>query len=81
MIYFINRTRDRKDILIMEELSRYIPLLIPLLIIQLILMVAALIDIIRNRRTRGPEWVWILVVVFVATIGPIIYFIAGKEEA
>jgi hypothetical protein len=81
MIYFINRKRDRKDILIMEELSRYIPLLIPLLIIQLILMVAALIDIIRNRRTRGPEWVWILVVVFVATIGPIIYFIAGKEEA
>lgn len=65
----------------MEELIRYIPLLIPLFILQLILMAAALLDIFRNKRTRGPEWVWVLVVIFVATIGPIIYFIAGKEEA
>ncbi len=65
----------------MEELIRYIPLLIPLFILQLILMAAALLDIYRNKSTRGPEWVWVLVVIFVATIGPIIYFIAGKEEA
>lgn len=65
----------------MEELSRFIPLLIPLLILQLVLSVAALVDIFRNKRTRGPQWVWVLVVVFVATIGPIIYFIAGREEA
>jgi Phospholipase_D-nuclease N-terminal len=65
----------------MEELTPYIPLLIPLLLLQLILAGAALVDIIRNKRTRGPQWVWVLVVLFVATIGPIIYFIAGREEA
>jgi hypothetical protein len=65
----------------MEEFSQFIPLLIPLLLLQLVLTVAALVDIIRNKRTRGPEWVWMLVVIFVATIGPIIYFVAGREEA
>jgi hypothetical protein len=64
----------------MEEFSRFIPLLIPLFLLQLVLTVAALVDIIRNKRTRGPEWVWMLVVIFVSTIGPIIYFIAGREE-
>jgi hypothetical protein len=72
---------DRKDPTIMEEFSRFIPLLIPLFLLQLVLTVAALVDIIRNKRTRGPEWVWMLVVIFVATIGPIIYFVAGREEA
>jgi hypothetical protein len=65
----------------MEEFSQFIPLLIPLFLLQLVLTVAALVDIIRNKRTRGPEWVWMLVVIFVATIGPIIYFVAGREEA
>ena len=65
----------------MEEFSRFIPLLIPLFLLQLVLTIAALVDIIRNKRTRGPEWVWMLVVIFVATIGPIIYFVAGREEA
>ena len=65
----------------MEEFSQFIPLLIPLFLLQLVLTIAALVDIIRNKRTRGPEWVWMLVVIFVATIGPIIYFVAGREEA
>jgi hypothetical protein len=65
----------------MEEFSRFIPLLIPLFLLQLVLTVAALVDIIRNKRTRGPEWVWMLVVIFIATIGPIIYFVAGREES
>jgi len=64
----------------MEQLTPYIPLLIPLLIIQLVLTAAALIDIFRHKRTKGPQWIWILVVIFVASIGPIIYFIAGREE-
>jgi drug/metabolite transporter (DMT)-like permease len=65
----------------MQELSQYIPLLIPLFLLQLVLTAAALIDIFRNKRTKGPQWVWVLVVVFVATIGPLIYFLAGREES
>jgi len=64
----------------MQELTPYIPLLIPLLILQLVLTAAALVDIFRYKQTKGPIWVWVLVVLFVATVGPIIYFVAGKEE-
>jgi hypothetical protein len=65
----------------MEELTPYIPLLIPLLVLQLVLTAVALMDIFRNKRTKGPQWMWVLVVIFVATIGPIIYFLAGREES
>jgi len=60
--------------------SDYLPLIIPLLIVQLILVVAAMIDLSKREKTRGPKWVWVLVILFVNTIGPIIYFVAGREE-
>jgi predicted ABC-type exoprotein transport system permease subunit len=50
------------------------------LIIQLGLMIAALIDLIRRSQTRGPKWVWVLVIVLVNYIGPIIYFVAGRQD-
>ena len=64
----------------MEELQKYIPLLIPVLVIQLVLMIAALVDLIRREQTRGPKWVWALVILLVNFIGPIIYFVAGRKE-
>lgn len=65
----------------MEQLRDLLPLLAPLVILQLILMVAALLDLAKRPSTRGPKWIWVLIIVFVNTIGPIIYFVAGREEA
>jgi len=65
----------------MEILIEYLPLLIPILIIQLLLIIFALIDLARRDQTRGPKWVWVLVILFVNMIGPIIYFLLGREEA
>jgi hypothetical protein len=62
------------------QLKQYIPLLIPVILIQLGLMIAALVDLIRRQQTRGPKWVWTLVIVLVNYIGPIIYFVAGRRE-
>jgi hypothetical protein len=58
-------------------------LLAPVILIQLGLMVVALIDLERaERRVRGGnKLVWVLVIVFVNIIGPIIYFVAGREES
>ena len=67
----------------MEELStlrQFLPLLIPILIIQLALVVAALLDLSRRSATRGPRWVWVLVILFVNLIGPIVYFAIGRED-
>lgn len=64
----------------MDKLIQYLPLIIPLLVIELILMAAALFDLVRRPKTRGPKWVWVLIIVLVNTIGPIVYFVMGREE-
>ncbi len=69
----------------MAELKpeQVIALLIPIILIQLGLMVAALVDLERDERQvrGGSKFVWALVIVFVNVIGPILYFIVGREEA
>ena len=64
----------------MENFSSLIPFLIPIVLLQLGLMVFALVDLIRRARTKGPKWVWALVIIFVNYIGPIIYLVFGREE-
>ena len=56
-------------------------LIAPLLIVQAILAIVALIDIARIHATNGPKWVWVLVVLVINTIGPIVYFIFGRETS
>jgi hypothetical protein len=64
----------------MEIIKQYLPLLIPVVLIELALMITALADLLRRPQTRGPKWVWALVIVLVNFIGPIIYFVAGRKE-
>ena len=63
-----------------DELLRLLPLLAPLLLIQLALIAAGLIDLARRERTRGPKWAWALVIVLFSMIGPVVYFLFGREE-
>ncbi|MBD7985640.1 PLDc_N domain-containing protein [Sporosarcina sp. Sa2YVA2] len=65
----------------MEELAN-IPwnLIMPILVLQLILAVVALIDVIRNKRTNGPIIMWVLIILLVGTIGPILYFVFGRRQ-
>jgi drug/metabolite transporter (DMT)-like permease len=64
----------------MEIIKQYLPLLIPVVLIELALLITALIDLIRREKTRGPKWAWVLVIVLINFIGPIIYFVAGRKE-
>ncbi|GIV62941.1 MAG: PLD nuclease N-terminal domain-containing protein [Chloroflexota bacterium] len=64
----------------LEEFTRFIPFLIPVALLQLVLMVVALMDLLRRESTRGPKWVWLLVILFVNLFGPIVYLIFGREE-
>jgi hypothetical protein len=57
-----------------------LPFLIPLVILDLGLIIFALVDLIRRKRTKGPKWVWLLVILFISTFGPILYLILGREE-
>jgi Phospholipase_D-nuclease N-terminal len=69
----------------MAELKteQIIALLAPILVIQVGLMIAALIDLERSERQvkGGNKVVWALVIILVNVIGPILYFVAGRDEA
>ena len=64
----------------MEDLQRLIPLLIPIALLQLGLIAVALFDLARREKTKGPKWAWVLVILLVSTIGPILYFVLGRQE-
>jgi hypothetical protein len=63
--------------------EQIVALLVPVLLIQLGLMIAALYDLEKPERTvrGGSKVVWVLVIVFLNILGPILYFVAGREEA
>ncbi len=57
-----------------------IPIVAPIILIQLILLAIAIIDLVRIEKVNGPKWVWILVILFVNIVGPILYFVIGRRN-
>lgn len=58
-----------------------LPLFIPLILLEVGLMIAALVHVLRHPHYRfGNRLMWILVVVLLQIIGPIIYFVFGRED-
>ena len=64
----------------MEVIEQYLPFLIPLILLQLALMVFALVDLARRERTRGPKWMWAIIIVLGELLGPVVYLLLGREE-
>ena len=65
----------------MNNLYEYFPILLPVIIIELILMVTALIHVLRHPNYRfGNRVVWIVIVVFIQIAGPIVYFLFGRGD-
>ena len=55
-------------------------LVAPLIVIQFVLGIVAVVDIVRSPETNGPKWVWIVVSLFISMLGPIAYFILGRKN-
>jgi hypothetical protein len=64
----------------METIRDYLPFLIPVIVLQLGLMIFALVDLIRREKTRGPKWLWAILIVLGELLGPILYLLIGREE-
>jgi hypothetical protein len=65
---------------VLDTLKQYLPLLIPIFLIQLALMIAAFWDLIRREKVRGPKWFWVIIILFFNLIGPIIYFLVARDD-
>lgn len=65
----------------MEKIVEYLPFLLPILLVELVLMITALVHVLRHKNYRfGNRILWIVVVVAIQIIGPIIYFTIGRGE-
>ncbi len=66
---------------IINQINEIIPIqaLIPIIVIQLTLMLIALVSCIRSE-TKGPKWLWILLILFIQIIGPVLYFLIGRKN-
>ena len=63
-----------------SALRTYLPLLAPLLVLQLALQAAALIDLVRRERVRGNKWLWAAIIVLGELLGALLYFVLGRKD-
>lgn len=66
----------------MEELAN-IPwaVIAPLIGVQIILVIVALIDLSKIHATNGPKILWVFIILFINLLGPIAYFIVGRKQS
>lgn len=66
----------------MEQLMEFLPFLIPVVIVEFVLLAYTLYHILtHNSYKRGTRTIWLVIVILLMNfIGPILYFLFGKEE-
>lgn len=66
----------------MNEIREFLPFIIPLIVIELALLAYTLHHIFTHKKyKRGSRALWVVVVIVgMEFIGPILYFLLGKED-
>jgi len=65
----------------MDELIKYLPLLIPIALLQIGLQLAAIINLVRRNKVRfGNKYIWAIIILFGSLVGAIVYFILRGDE-
>lgn len=67
----------------MNNLTEFLPFLIPLVIAEFALLAYTLHHILTHKTyKRGNRTLWLIVtIVLMNFVGPILYFLLGKEDA
>ena len=65
----------------LEQIIKFLPFIIPLVFLQLILMVVALLDLSKREKVRWfPKVLWAIIIILGELVGPIVYLVVGREE-
>ena len=66
----------------MAQLMEYLPLLLPLILVQFALFGYTLYHILTHNRYKfGTRALWLVVTIAMMNfVGPILYFVFGKED-
>lgn len=67
----------------MQQFMEFLPFFIPLVIVQFILLGYTLYHILtHDTYKRGNRGLWLIItIVLMNYVGPILYFVFGKEDA
>lgn len=67
----------------MDKIIEFLPFFIPLMIVQFSLLGYTLYHILTHKSyKRGNRTLWLIIaIVFMNFVGPILYFLLGKEDA
>ena len=67
----------------MNKMIEFLPFLIPLMVVQFSLLGYTLYHILTHKNyKRGSRTIWLIItIVLMNFIGPILYFLLGKEDA
>lgn len=58
-----------------------LPILIPLILLEFGLMIAAVIHVLRHPHYRfGNKILWLVIVVVFQIVGPVVYFVFGRGD-
>ncbi|MGM0829091.1 MAG: PLD nuclease N-terminal domain-containing protein [Bacillota bacterium] len=68
---------DLKDF----DFMAFLPIILPIIVVGTLLVLIALIDLYRHRRTRKNVLIWTIIILFANTLGPILYFVIGRKES
>lgn len=66
----------------MDKIMEFLPFLIPLVIVQFALLGYTLYHILTHEHyKRGSRTLWLIITIALMNfVGPILYFLLGKEE-
>lgn len=66
----------------MDNISQYIPILLPLVIIQVIFQIVSLVDLFKRQKEeiRGERVLWVFVIILLGILGPVLYFLLGRKQ-
>jgi hypothetical protein len=64
-----------------DQLLEILPLLLPLILVDLGFKIYAIFDIYNpNRVVRGNKIMWVLISILVSPFGWVFYFLFGRDE-
>jgi hypothetical protein len=64
----------------MDKFMEYLPILIPIIILELALTIASLVHVLTHKNYRFGNRIFWVIMSFVQIIGPVIYFVFGRGE-
>lgn len=67
---------------VLELVAEFLPLIIPVLLIQWTLMIYSLVKLLRSEAEPKflPKWVWVIIILLVNIIGPVVYLMIGRKD-